>query len=349
MVTLLSLLPMNQITSESIKIESRRRALTVARALANSNERAIRSGDMASYSADLVLRDEGISQVYILSKDGTIMAPPENVGMTAKDIAGFVNRIKGQTREMSDNISSDKIAASCPILVFDPEVQQNVAKAYAVVVYDVGSLKFDDGRALGLFVQMLTIALILGSGLFFIMFKLVEYPFRQLNQEIDAALREGRDHARVDMKFPLMQQLLVTVNSLLTRSQQGGGGSSAVIASTRDEEWTNMLELFGYPAMVLSKEMQIISINQAFESLTGAQRHLVQGQALAYLPDQALQKNISELANLAHNNTQSLHADRLEISGHMFSIQCQAITVAGEARYYLIGISPIEAAEGGAA
>lgn len=349
MVTLLSIFPMNQITSESIKTESKRRALTVARALANSNERAIRNGDIASYSADLVLRDEGISHVYIISKDGTIMAPPESVGMTAKDIAGFVQKIKGQTREMSDLVTSDKIAASSPILVFDPEVQQNVARAHAVVVYDVGSLKFDDGRALGLFVQMLAMALILGAGLFFIMYKLIEYPFIRVNEEIDAALREGRDHTQIDIKLPLLQQTLVSVNSLLARSQQGGGASAAALASTRDNEWENMLQLFGYPALLLSKEMQILSINPAFEALTGAQRHLVQGQALAYLPDQALQKNISELANSAHNNTQMLHSDKLEISGHMFQIQCQAITVAGEARYYLIGISPIEAAEGGAA
>lgn len=348
MVTVLSLFPMNQITSESIQIESERRALTVARALASSNEKAIRSGEISAYSADLVLRENGISNVYILSKDGSIMAPPEMVGMTAKDIAGFVSKIKGQNKEMSADVGDGKIAASMPILVFDPELQQNVAKAHAVVVYDTGSMKFDDGRALALFVQMLTLALILGAGVFFLMFKLIEYPFLKLHQELDSALREGRDHAQIDIKFPILQQLLVSINSLLTRSQQSGG-SVATAAQTRDDEWVNMLELFGYPALLLSKDRQILSLNAAFESLTGTQRHLVQGQAIAYLPDQALQKNISELVDMAHSNTMALHSDRLEISGHMFQLQCQAITVAGEARYYLVGISPLEAAEGGAA
>ncbi|MEZ0392378.1 MAG: FHA domain-containing protein [Pseudobdellovibrionaceae bacterium] len=349
MVTLLSLFPMNQITSESIKTESRRRAQTVARALANSNEKAVRSGDLSSYSADLVLRDEGITHVYIISKDGSILAPPEMVGLTAKEIVGFVASIKGQNREFSAVLGNGKIAASAPISVFDPDVQQNVAKAHAVVVYDTGSLKFDDGRALGLFVQVLTIALILGIGLFLLMYKLIEYPFRRLHSELDLALREGRDHAQIDLKFPLFQQLMISINSLLTRSQEGRGAGPASSAATRDEEWSNLLQLFGYPGLLLSKDLQILTLNEAFESLTGAQRHLVQGQTIAYLPDQALQKNIEELVKSAHNNTHILHSDKLDISGHLFQLQCQAITVAGEARYYLIGISPVENAEGGAA
>ncbi len=349
-VTLLSVFPMNQITSESIRIESRRRAVTVARALANSNEKAIRSGEMSGYSADLVLRDEGISHVYILGKDGSIIAPPEMVGMQAKDIAGFVTAIKGQTRELSAEISGGQIAASAPILVFDPELQQNVAKAHAVVVYDTGSLKFDDGRALSLFIQMLAIALVFGAGLFFLMYKVIEYPFRRLNEEIDSALRDGRDHAQLEIKFPLLQQLLVSVNSLLTRSQSGGdSGHVTHGGSTRDAEWINMLQLFGYPAMLIGKDMRILSTNPAFESLTGTQAHLTSGQALSALPDQALQKNVLDLLGAAQNNTTSLHQDRLEISGHMFTLQCQAITVSGEACYYLVSVSPSEQAQGGAA
>jgi hypothetical protein len=349
LVTLLSVFPMNQITSDSIRVESRRRALTVARALANSNEKAIRTGEMSGYSADLVLRDEGISHVYILGKDGSIIAPPEMAGMQAKDLAGFVGSVKTQTREFSAEVGGGQIAASCPILVFDPELQQNVAKAHAVVVYDTESMKFDDGRALSLFIQMLTMAMMLGAVLFFLMYKVIEYPFRRLNQEIDSAMREGRDHAQIDIKLPLLQQTLVSLNSLLTRSLNQNGGGMAQGSSTRDSEWINMLQLFGYPAMLLTKDMTVLSINAPFESLTGTQTHLLQGQSLNFLPDQALQKNISELVMAAQNNTLSLHQDRLDISGHLFTLQCQAVTIAGEACYYLISISPAEQAEGGAA
>jgi hypothetical protein len=271
-------------------------------------------------------------------------------GLPAHDLAGFVSQIKGQTKEVSAVIDGGHIAAGCPILVFDPELQQNVARAYAVVVYDPGSLKFDDGRALSLFIQMLAIALIMGAVLFFLMYKVIEYPFRRLYQEIDIAMREGRDHAEIRIRFPLLQQVLVSVNSLLTRSLAGGsGGGERQMDTTRDVEWVNLVQLFGYPALLLSKDIKILSINGPFEALTGAQAHLVQGQGLGFLPDQALQKNIQELATAAQNNTQSLHQDSLEFGGHGFNLQCQAITVSGEARYYLVTISPAQQAEGGAA
>ncbi len=350
MVTLLSILPMNQITSESIKTESRRRAITVARALANANEKAIRTGEMAGYSADLVLRDEGISNVYILGKDGSIIAPPEMSGMTPRgDAAGFASRIKGQVREMSEEISGGKLAASVPILVFDPELQQNVAKAHAVVVYDPGSLKFDDGRALGLFVQMLAIALIFGSALFYLMYRLIEHPIIRLNEEIDEAMRENRDHAVLNIKFPALQSLVVNLNSLLSRASQGGGSGAQNTSMIYDQEWMNLTQLFGYPALLINKDLTVLSMNQAFESLTGIVGSQIQGQPLQFLPDQAMQKNILELTEQSAQNRNQVQFDKLEISGTMFSLQCQAIAVGNETKFFMITISPSEEMQGGAA
>jgi hypothetical protein len=347
--TLMSVFPMNQITSESIKNESRRRAITVARALANANEKAVRSGEMSGYSADLVLRDEGISNVYILGKDGSIIAPPEMVGMSPKaELAGFAHAIKGQIREMSGEISNGKIAASSPILVFDPELQQNVAKAHAVVVYDAASLKFDDGRALSLFIQMLIIDLVLGGIIFFLMYKLIEYPFTSLQSEIDSALREGRDQAHLDMQFPALQSVMVAVNSLLNRAQHGGRNESMnSTPSLRDSEWMNLIQMVGFPALLITKEKAILSVNQAFEQMTGSYGNSLQGQSLQALSDQSLRQNIEALVNAANANTQQVQLDQLDMSGQMFDIQCQAVTLGGDAKYYMITLSP-QMAEGAA-
>lgn len=159
LVTFLSILPMKQITSDSIQTESRRRAQTVARALANANEKVIRQGDLSSFSTEFVLREDGIDDVYIVSKDGMILAPPERAGSRPKD-TGFIKQIQGQTREVSEQIGTDRVGASFPIVAFDPEMQQNVPRAHAVVIFNVASLQFDDGRALGLLVQMLAIKLV---------------------------------------------------------------------------------------------------------------------------------------------------------------------------------------------
>lgn len=339
LVTFLSLIPMNQITQESVKIESMRRAQTVARALANSNEKAIRTGEISYYSSDLVLKDDGITNVYILGKDGSVIAPPEMAGMTVKDLARFVTQIKGQSKEMSSQLGDGRIAASAPILVYDAELQQNVAKAHAVVMYDPGYLKYDDGRAFSLFIQILIIALIIGAGIFFLMYKLIEHPFKLLNTEIDGALREGRDHAVIKIKLPILQHLLVTVNSLLNRIVHSGSNVSSG-ASLSETEWMNLVQLVGYPAILFSKDARIVSLNPGFEQLTGVQFQNIQNQPLEYIPDQALKKNCQALINVAQANSQVIHQDRLEFGGQFYGINCQAVTTNGEAQFYLITLTP---------
>lgn len=347
MVTLLSIFPMNQITSESIQTESRRRALTVARALANANERVVRQNDVSSFSADLVLREEGIDDVYIVSKEGTIIAPPERAGSTAKE-AGFIQQIRGQTREVSAEIGSGLIGASVPILMFDPELQQNTPKAHAVVIYNMGSLKFDDGRALSLFIQMLVIAMIVGSIIFFLLYKLIEYPLLKLNKVLDEAMREGRDHASVDIKFPILHQVLVSVNSLLSRAQNGSSSSGGG-GSSKEHELTSIMRMMGYPGLLTNRENVIVYANEPFESLTGMASHQLQGQSLQFMQDPGLQMGISQVMNQARMQPQQLQQSSLSFAGTNFKVSCQAVGSSQDPDYFVLTIMPSEQLEGGAA
>jgi pSer/pThr/pTyr-binding forkhead associated (FHA) protein len=150
LLTFLSMVPLYQITSESISTESKRRALTVARSLSEINQKALRQGDYSGFRTDLILREEGIEDAYVISKDGKILAPSERIGLSPREV-GFTSKLKGTIREVTDQSSLDgKVAASVPIVAFDAELQQNVAKGYAIVVYNPGNLTFDDGRAFSL-------------------------------------------------------------------------------------------------------------------------------------------------------------------------------------------------------
>lgn len=349
LITLLSVIPMKTITAESVQTESRRRAVTVARALAQSNERVLRSGDYSSFSTDLMLREEGIDDVYIVSKDGTILAPGERAGSTPQD-AGFVKKILGQTQEVSGEVGLGKVGAAVPILTFDPEIQQNVARAYAVVIYNPGGLTFDDGRAFSLLVQMLILAMGIGFVVFFLLNKLIEHPLRLLNQQIDTALRDGKDHADIDMSYPVLQEVLVNLNSLLARVGQGGGQSGGGISNVqREAEILNLVQLVGYPCLLISKDQVIRAVNTAFENVTGVSQMQIQGQALQFLPDQAMQKNIQSLMELAAGQNQIIHKDSLEVSGNAFDIQCQSLSLEKDSELFLITLTPQLAIEGGAA
>ncbi|MFN7728282.1 MAG: FHA domain-containing protein [Bdellovibrio sp.] len=350
LVTLLSIVPMKQITSESIQNESLRRAITVARSLAAANEKILRSNDLSSFSTDMVLREEGIEDVYIVSKEGMIVAPPERTGSAPRE-TGFVRKVRGQPREYSEELGTGQIAAAVPVLVFDPELQQNTAKAHAIVVYNPGNLAFDDGRAFSLFVQMLFLAFIIGGILFFFLYKLIEHPFKLLNNELDQALREGRDQASIDFNLPVLQNLMTNVNSLLARAAAGSAPQMAVAGKgARDQEIFNLMQLIGYPCILIARDTQVVRLNSAFEGLTGMTSDKVVGSKISEIPDPAMQQNFQHLMNQADVNMSRINSDNLELSGHLFTLSCQAISsVGGDIEYYLITIMPAQTAEGGAA
>jgi len=349
MVTVLAVIPLNQITGESIQIESGRRAKTVARALANANEKIIRSGDHANLSTEMVLREEGIDDVYIVGKDGHIVAPPERLGQTPKEV-GFYKKYKESTREAYDTVGT-KIGAAVPILAYDADLQKNVARAYAVVIYNPSSMAFDDSKVLSLFVQMLTIAAALGAILFFVLYKLVEYPYFQLTKSVDEALRDNREQIQVNIQIPAFQSLLTNINNVLTRMHNpaAAAGPSTGIGS-KNAEYFNLLNLIGFPALMISHDGYIKKANTPFESVTNIQASHIENQKVEMLPDQAMQKNILELMKQAADDLNSTAVDRLEISGHLFRLSCQAVTTAsGEIDCYFLTISPAEGAEGSAA
>jgi PAS domain-containing protein len=348
LVTILSVMPLNQMTSDSISIESRRRALTVARALANANQRAIGQGDISSFRTDLILREDGIEDVYIVSREGSIIAPQERAGSAPKHVA-FTREIKGQIKDFSMELSGGLIGASTPILSFDPELQVNTARAYVVVIYNPGSLKFDDGRALALFFQMLLISSLVGGVLFFLMYKLIEYPLTRLNTELDLALREGRDGVDLPILFPALQNLVVNVNSALTRLAHGGASAGGLAAGAdamnRETDFIQLIRLMGFPSLLINREGLILAMNENFEALTGISQIQMNRRPYTDFPDQALSKNIEALIASSQSASGQTVKDTLEISGHVFSLSCQNIGPD----YYIITVSPADSAQGGAA
>lgn len=349
-VTLLAIIPLKQITSESIATESQRRALTVARALSEINQRVLRSGDYSGFRTDLVMKEEGIEDSYVLASDGRILAPPERIGLTPKQ-AGFITKIRrNPTVETTDTGLDGKIVASVPVVMFDGELQQNVAKAYAVVVYNPGNLTFDDGRAFSLFIQVLLLAILGGVVLFFFLYKMIQYPFRMLHEKLDISLRDGLDSVQIEFNFPALQNLLTSINSLLSRVAAGGAPEQASVGKgSRDTEIANLMQLIGYPSILISREGLISRLSPSFEQLTGISQDRLVGAKISDIPDPAMQQNFNHLMSQSQMNLSQIFTDSLDIGGHNFNLNCQAMANAvGDIEYFLITVTPVEGQEGAA-
>ncbi|HWU42661.1 MAG TPA: FHA domain-containing protein, partial [Bdellovibrio sp.] len=339
--TLLSMIPMVAITRASIINESKRRAASIARSVATLNQAALLQSNYSTLTTNQAEAEDGVKQVLIVQQsDGMILAPATRAG-TTPDLP-FVHVARREMRPQSVEVDSSTIGASFPIGLFDPNTGEQSVKAHAIVLYDIGSLAFDDGRAISLFMQTLVIASIVGLLIFFFMYKLIEYPISSLNAQLDTAMREKKDSTEVDFMFPAFQALVGNVNSLLTRYLSGArddGGHNNFV--NKDAEAENLVQMMGFPCVAIARDGHIISSNPTFSQMVHIELGSLNGKMYTSIPDVALQQNIEHLVSKSRENPRSIQIDQLEFSGHPCILSCSAMSsTAQDVDYYLITVSP---------
>lgn len=342
--TLLSMIPMLTMTRDAIELESKRRAQSLARSLADLNQVAFLRQEFASLAVDSTAIQEGVEEAIIVDRtSGHIVAPASRAGVTP-DIP-FLPQIRNEGRGFVGK-SGSKIISSFPIGAFDSTTGEQTVRAYAVIVYDMAALEVDDGRAIGLFLQTLVIAGFVGFIIFYFMYSLIEFPIRKLNSDLDLAMREKRDSTQSEFQYPALQALIGNINSLLSRAtdslegSSGGGGFG-----NRELEMENLVQIIGLPGVVLNSEERMIAINPGFYQIARMEPGSLLNQGIQAIPDTALQQNLKELKRRSAENSQMIHTDQLEFGGHPCVMSCQALGQSGQAaEYFIITIAPQETA-----
>jgi pSer/pThr/pTyr-binding forkhead associated (FHA) protein len=339
-VTILSVIPLYLVTSESVQSEAFLRALSVARSVAQVNEARIRSGDLQKFSTDLLFQEKGIEDIYIIGRDGVVIAPLEQSGSAPKHV-GFARQVRGQPREFVTS-SLDRVLAAVPIIAFDSDQQVNIAKAHVIVSYHPKTLAFDDAKIFSLFIQVLVIGVIVGGFLFYILYKLIEHVFRQIYQKLDEAIRSGADQISLNFNFPILSDLLTIINSLLVRAQSANQSVNPQFV-TRMNEYISICNMIPYPSLIVRYDRIIQHINGAFAHLINMTEVQLQNHSINEIPDSALQQNLNYLIDQATLNPHQVYSDTLDMGGHIFSINCQAVRIeSDQIDHFVISISPHE-------
>ncbi|MEY4615800.1 MAG: hypothetical protein RJB66_760 [Pseudomonadota bacterium] len=339
-VTALSTIPMIAISSDSIQIESRRRALTIARNLANVNQQALLKEMDSALSTQTADLEEGVSQSYIIRQsDGSVIAPATKAGMVPS--LPFIETARREQKELVQQIDSSHVAVAVPLSAFNPDTATYTIKAFAVVVYDMGALAVDDGRTLSLFFQTLIIAIALGFVLYYLFYRFIEHPVAELNKQIDNILKgNGDSTADINIDFPQFQNLVSNVNTILTRLSSGDGGGGSM-GGNKDLEVLNIVRLVGYAGIAITADYNILGLNAAAEHLLGVSESQLRNQPLTMVPDQALQKSLYDLMEHASRDTAMPSKNELEFGGENTEINCQAMTDKGKVTHYLVTIIPM--------
>ncbi len=340
--TSLSTIPLLRILRESIEEESQQHAMTIAANLAQINRPAIMQGQDTAVSVVVAQKRPGVKEAYVISNiDGNIIAPANKTG-SYPDIP-FVHEARLKGRSDVAQVGSDTVVAVVPIEFFNAETGSQAITAYAVVVYDMSSLAMDDGKTLSLFVQTLFMALLVGSILFFFMYKMIDFPFRSLNNQLDSALKEGRDDLKIPYLFPSLQLLISNINSALSRALSGGGDGNAmhVIEHDRNQEMSHVVDLIGFPAMaIFGQDETIAYVNAAFGDRTGLNPDDLMNASIQKITDQALKLSVADLLLRSKESPELLLTNDLEFSGEKYQVAIQAVYGSNTIAYYIVVLLP---------
>lgn len=341
LTTFLSVIPLSTIIKESNLIEATKRAKSVARALAKQNELALSSGQFVGLSVTDALKEDGIEEALIIQQsDGAILAPSEKAGREMN--RPFIDQIRKEPRASSARVNNT-LVASFPIGAPDPNTGELSVKYHTVVYYKLDSLNVDDGRILSLLMQTLVISALLGSVVYFLFSRMIQFPLSSLNRQIDIALREKSDRTEVFFDYPVFQQLVANVNLLLNRIQHSQDQQqSTAPKQNRDVEMHNVVDMITQPAFVLSENQSFLAINDAFEQLMQVSKDNLLHQSYTQLTDGALQQNIEALIIKANSLPFERHSDRIPFSQFECEISLQALlNQNAQPEYYLITLQQV--------
>jgi hypothetical protein len=336
-VTLLSTIPLTNIVKESNLKEATKRAKSVARAMAKFNEQALLSGQLGNLSVSEAMKEEGIKEAFIIQQsDGLIVAPPEKAGRDESNPLVLIAR--KESRSAFARIDSSTIGASFPIAIYDPSSGEATPKYHAIVTYDVGSLNIDEGRIISLFMQTLIISSVLGLILYFLFARLIEFPIRTLNQQIDKALIDKSDRTEVPFDYPVFQKLVSNVNTILNRAWSGdGAGASQKPQQNKDLEFSNLVEMVSHPVIVVDADNRVVAVNVNFEQLAQTSKDAILNQSYQSITDNALVQNIDALVARSKQSPFEKQTDKIPFSQFECEIFCQAFLNAdGEPQYFVL-------------
>lgn len=343
-VTGFSTVPVVNTTKQNIKAESIRRARTIARYLAAQNRQGAVQDNESLLSVRQAELEEGVTTAVIIrAKDGTIMAPANKRGDFVNK--PFVNQARREEKEVASFIDDSNLGVSIPITVYSPDNGNQTIVAYAIVLYDMGSLAINASQTFSLFIQTLAIALLVGFLLYFFLFKIIEQPLEALNVDLDGALRDGRDDIGSDYKLAPLERLVSNINSALSRIDRNGGGQEVKFEANRDTEASNVLRMIPSAAIVVNAiDERIIGTNTPFDQLIGGGVNLT-GQPLTAIPDIALQENLRDLIPQMRNSVSDIAIGEIPFSGSKYTISGQAVAGTNEPAYFLIVINAQENSE----
>ena len=341
LVTIFSAFPLTQILKSSVEAESMNHAESIASALAGENQSALAEGMVTSVSVSSAQRRPGVKTALIINAvDGRIIAPVEKIHTYPDN--SFIHRGRKTGQKVIEKLNSSTVGAMIPIKFFNPDTSSQAVMAYSVVLYNMGSLSIGSNQTISLIVQSLFISIILGSLIFFFMYKMVVYPFESINEQLNQALKDDTKSVSVLYQFPALNSLCSNINNILERINSAQDQNNSLSNQIdRQHEMNNLVEIVGFACLCIRMDLSsIVSLNAHFEEQTGlSANHLLHTQ-IDQIDDNSLKLQLEAAVQQITQDPSQIYNDSLECNGTSFQITAQGVFGSDSLAYILVAFIP---------
>ncbi|MCO5143529.1 MAG: FHA domain-containing protein [Oligoflexia bacterium] len=277
--------PVLQRSREEVLRQAESQALYISQILSDLNRQAIlekREGSLTTAFAD---SEVNVKEAIVANLEGRIMAPGSRLNeaynnpnfLKYKDLLQKRQNLWGKPRIIR-RVEEEEVIAFTPIMVMSPTKGINVPGAIATVVYSTSSLALDTGTISAVYLEALFWSGALGVVFLYILYAFTHKPLEKLADDMDKVLKGEADSVEKKYRNDIIDKVIDSVNSALSRISRKTDGGSEDISSGDTEGLiiSNLMNAIEYTiskvshsTLLLDPELRVRSANPPFEELTG--------------------------------------------------------------------------------
>lgn len=345
--------PVLQSSQESIIKESERKAKFILDQIVKQNTVPIIEGRETALTVELAEDDGDVQEAVITNTDGRILAPLRRLNAIYDNpyATRHRNRIKrgGETQwRRHVTRTEDYFVMTQPVMIGSKKQPgRNVPGALATIRYSIKRTEINFNVVGAIFGEFVFIALLLGVMAMYIVVQVTRQPFHVLNDDIDQVLKGNSSEVPKRFMFPMLDELIDTINAALSRIPQEAGEQGEVVSASETEAQIidnmfstikNMSRVSVYGMMILDADQRIQTINPILEEITGIHEAEALGDVVANVSrDDAFPSLIADLVNSAAAMGDEGASEDYEFNSGLHKVHCYAVqTLPGQNEYFII-------------
>ncbi len=202
-------------SAESIYQQERLdKGIILSRFLGEMNRPFLESEEHTLIRTSPVLKEDGVVYAFVVDQHGRIIAPHEQQG-------DFFNWA-GLPRALKDKRSKIEKGPNGKTLIFNPIAHQDRMLGAAIIGFAANNAESSREAGIsGTTILLLLILLGLSISISNLLTKTFLSPLKRFSEEVEVAIKEGRDHVELQAPYEELDNLKRIVNRLLLRQSAG--------------------------------------------------------------------------------------------------------------------------------